>query len=120
MRTGCGAPSAERWHACSHIRAAKGQRLEGPRQQRVVGTPACRAPDALHNVHAPRPPCVCSLCLPAQAKEAAGAKGPAPPRAPGAPYEIRSAFPQRAYTDMEETLRAAGLTPNATLFMRAL
>ncbi len=35
-------------------------------------------------------------------------------------YEIRSAFPARAYADEEETLRAAGLVPNATLFLRAL
>lgn len=35
-------------------------------------------------------------------------------------YEIRSAFPARTYTDAAETLRAAGLIPNATLFLRAL
>ncbi|GLC38226.1 hypothetical protein PLESTB_001085400 [Pleodorina starrii] len=37
----------------------------------------------------------------------------------GMSYEIRSAFPARAYTDEAETLRAAGLVPNATLFLRA-
>ena len=35
-------------------------------------------------------------------------------------FEIRSAFPSRTYTDTEETLRTAGLVPNATLFLRAL
>ncbi len=40
--------------------------------------------------------------------------------APGAKYEIRSAFPTRAYTEAKETLREAGLVPNATLFLRAL
>ncbi len=34
-------------------------------------------------------------------------------------YEIRSAFPARVYGD-QETLRAAGLVPNATLFLRAM
>ncbi len=35
-------------------------------------------------------------------------------------YEIRSAFPAHTYGDADETLRAAGLVPNATLFLRAL
>ncbi|KXZ46755.1 hypothetical protein GPECTOR_41g720 [Gonium pectorale] len=38
----------------------------------------------------------------------------------GLTYEIRSAFPARAYTDEGETLRQAGLVPNATLFLRAV
>jgi hypothetical protein len=33
-------------------------------------------------------------------------------------YEIRSAFPPRKYDDPNETLRAAGLTPNGTLFLK--
>ncbi|KAJ9527692.1 hypothetical protein QJQ45_025966 [Haematococcus lacustris] len=33
-------------------------------------------------------------------------------------YEIRTAFPPRAYTNPQETLRAAGLIPNATLFLK--
>ncbi|GFH09495.1 UBX domain-containing protein 11 [Haematococcus lacustris] len=33
-------------------------------------------------------------------------------------YEIRTAFPPRAYTNPHETLRAAGLIPNATLFLK--
>lgn len=37
---------------------------------------------------------------------------------PGARYEIRSAFPARAFIDPQETLRQAGLVPNATLFLR--
>ncbi|KAG2427986.1 hypothetical protein HXX76_011972 [Chlamydomonas incerta] len=36
----------------------------------------------------------------------------------GTAYEIRSAFPARAYADEAETLRAAGLIPNGTLFLR--
>ena len=40
--------------------------------------------------------------------------------APGAKYEIRSAFPARSYAEAKETLREAGLVPNATLFLRAL
>ncbi|KAG1676817.1 hypothetical protein FOA52_010326 [Chlamydomonas sp. UWO 241] len=39
---------------------------------------------------------------------------------PGKQYEVRSAFPARAYADESETLRAAGLMPNATLFLRAM
>ncbi len=35
-------------------------------------------------------------------------------------YEIRSAFPAHTYADAAETLRTAGLVPNATLFLRAL
>lgn len=46
-------------------------------------------------------------------------KGSGGGQKPG-PYEIRSAFPARAYTDEVETLRQAGLIPNATLFLRAL
>ncbi|GIL81416.1 hypothetical protein Vretimale_1036 [Volvox reticuliferus] len=38
----------------------------------------------------------------------------------GLAYEIRSAFPARAYTDVAETLRQVGLVPNATLFLRAV
>lgn len=38
----------------------------------------------------------------------------------GKNYEIRTAFPQRAYADLTETLRDAGLVPNATLFLRAV
>ena len=41
-------------------------------------------------------------------------------QAPTGKYEIRSAFPARAYSDSKETLREAGLIPNATLFLRAL
>ena len=33
-------------------------------------------------------------------------------------FEIRSAFPARSYTNMEETLEEAGLTPSATLFIK--
>jgi len=33
-------------------------------------------------------------------------------------YEVRSAFPSRAYLDPEETLRSAGLVPNAAVFLR--
>jgi hypothetical protein len=40
--------------------------------------------------------------------------------APASKYEIRSAFPARAYSEAKETLREAGLIPNATLFLRAL
>lgn len=36
------------------------------------------------------------------------------------PYEIRSAFPARAYNAAKETLREAGLIPNATLFLKSL
>ncbi|KAG2443096.1 hypothetical protein HYH02_009510 [Chlamydomonas schloesseri] len=36
----------------------------------------------------------------------------------GTAYEIRSAFPARAYADESETLRAAGFIPNGTLFLR--
>ncbi len=46
-------------------------------------------------------------------------KGSGGGQKPGA-YEIRSAFPARAYTDEVETLRQAGLIPNATLFLRVL
>ena len=35
-------------------------------------------------------------------------------------YEVRTAFPAKAYTDLGETLRSAGLVPNATVFLRAL
>jgi len=35
-------------------------------------------------------------------------------------YEIRSAFPARAYTEAKETLREAGLVPNSTLFLKAI
>ncbi|GAX86112.1 hypothetical protein CEUSTIGMA_g13524.t1 [Chlamydomonas eustigma] len=39
---------------------------------------------------------------------------------PSSHYEIRGAFPARAYTEAKETLRDAGLVPNATLFLKAL
>ncbi|KAF5839235.1 hypothetical protein DUNSADRAFT_1269 [Dunaliella salina] len=35
-------------------------------------------------------------------------------------YEVRTAFPAKAYSDLSETLRSAGLVPNATVFLRAL
>eukprot|EP00798_Chlamydomonas_sp_ICE-L_P025153 gene25153-10784_t len=35
-------------------------------------------------------------------------------------YEIRSAFPTKIYGEEKETLQAAGLVPNATLFLRAV
>eukprot|EP00955_Chlamydomonas_euryale_P064155 358866-Chlamydomonas_euryale.AAC.2 len=35
-------------------------------------------------------------------------------------YQMRTAFPARAYDDVGETLRAAGLVPNATLFLKAV
>ncbi len=35
-------------------------------------------------------------------------------------YEVRTAVPSRAYTDMSQTLKDAGLTPNATLMLRLL
>ena len=38
----------------------------------------------------------------------------------GGKYEIRTPFPPRAFTDPAETLRQAGLVPNATLVLRAL
>lgn len=34
-------------------------------------------------------------------------------------YEIRSAFPPAAYSDLRQTLEAAGLVPNAALFLRS-
>ena len=37
---------------------------------------------------------------------------------PAAKYEIRSGFPPRTFEDSHETLRDAGLVPNATLFLR--
>jgi hypothetical protein len=40
--------------------------------------------------------------------------------APSSQYEIRGAFPARAYSEAKETLREAGLVPNATLFLKAL
>mmetsp|Transcript_27606 Transcript_27606/g.60406 ORF Transcript_27606/g.60406 Transcript_27606/m.60406 type:complete len:406 (-) Transcript_27606:721-1938(-) len=40
--------------------------------------------------------------------------------APPSTYELRTAFPTRAYADLTETLQAAGLTPNATMFLRAV
>lgn len=36
------------------------------------------------------------------------------------PYELRSAFPAKAYTDLQSTLQAAGLAPASTLFVRAI
>ncbi len=36
------------------------------------------------------------------------------------PYELRTAFPSRAYANRHVTLREAGLVPNATLVMRML
>ena len=38
--------------------------------------------------------------------------------APAGGYEIRSAFPARAYAEAKETLREAGLVPNATLYLK--
>jgi len=38
---------------------------------------------------------------------------------PTAEYEIRSGFPPRTFSDNHETLRQAGLVPNATLFLRS-
>lgn len=35
-------------------------------------------------------------------------------------FELRSTFPQRIYTCLEETLAEAGLVPSATLFIRLL
>ena len=37
---------------------------------------------------------------------------------PTAEYEIRSGFPPRTFSNSYETLRQAGLVPNATLFLR--
>jgi hypothetical protein len=34
------------------------------------------------------------------------------------PYELRTAIPNRAYDDVTQTLRDAGLIPNATLMIR--
>ncbi len=51
-------------------------------------------------------PCSVRLC---RAKEVGGNSGN---------YEIRTAFPHRAYADPHETLRAARLTPNATVFIK--
>jgi hypothetical protein len=36
----------------------------------------------------------------------------------GGGYELRSAVPPRAYADLQQTLRQAGLMPNATLIVR--
>ncbi len=36
------------------------------------------------------------------------------------PFQIRSAFPSRTYDDPAETLEAAGLVPNAALFLSVL
>ena len=36
------------------------------------------------------------------------------------PYEVRTAVPSRAYSDPSQTLKDAGLTPNATIMLRAL
>ena len=33
-------------------------------------------------------------------------------------YELRTAFPSRVYTDEGQTLRDAGLSPNAQLMLR--
>lgn len=33
-------------------------------------------------------------------------------------YELRTAFPARAYTDASQTLKEAGLVPNAVLMIR--
>ena len=33
-------------------------------------------------------------------------------------FELRTAFPNRSYTDVSESLEAAGLVPNATLMLR--
>jgi hypothetical protein len=41
-------------------------------------------------------------------------------RAKSSPYELRTAFPARSYTDNSQSLRDAGLVPNATLIVRAL
>lgn len=49
-----------------------------------------------------------------------GVSGAAKAAAPNTKYEIRSAFPARAYVEVHETLRQAGLVPNATLFLRAV
>lgn|ERR1719323_2060003 len=38
----------------------------------------------------------------------------------GTAFEIRSAFPARAYTDFAATLAEAGLVPSATLFVKGL
>lgn len=35
-----------------------------------------------------------------------------------AKFELRTAFPNKAYTEMEETLEDAGLVPNASLNVR--
>ena len=35
-------------------------------------------------------------------------------------YEVRTAVPSRAYTDLDQTLKDAGLTPNATIMLRLL
>jgi UBX domain-containing protein 11 len=35
-------------------------------------------------------------------------------------FELRTAFPNRAYVDDEETLQHAGLTPNAVVMVRVI
>ena len=35
-------------------------------------------------------------------------------------YEIRTSFPSRAYNEPHESLRQAGLVPNATLFLKPI
>lgn len=41
-------------------------------------------------------------------------------RTRGSAFEIRTAFPNRSYTDDAQTLRDAGLTPNAAVLLRSL
>lgn len=36
------------------------------------------------------------------------------------PYELRTSFPNRVYSDVNATLRASGLVPNATLYVKCL
>ena len=45
-------------------------------------------------------------------------RAPAGREVPAAKYEIQSGFPPRTFGDTHETLRDAGLVPNATLFLR--
>ena len=39
-------------------------------------------------------------------------------REDGKSFELRTAFPNKAYDDMGQTLQEAGLAPNATLLLR--
>ena len=77
--------------------------------------PFTRTPCAYHPVHPRRyEDTLRGLRQYLDAHRAAARSGPR-----STDYELRSAFPPAVYADLEQTLEAAGLAPNATLFMRA-